>query len=789
MEVSETDVFVLSFAFNLVEEPKNLEQGQLETWVSRCPIMKFCDEVDQISYRIGQVLSEKQEEGKDNYIGTFDSVCQWLDMAAENWKTIERFPNLCQFADVTEMKNNRLLESKCTLWENEVLISQKNKHEDFYQNLLAVTINTNKIHVTNYITQCEVEIKKKIRDYFENIKKLIFSKLSQFAFQEHIKKGLVDQYKRTLSHRVNSYCHEILIDATEELQKNIMEAEKVTGKREIEHLLKLVLRSDQKLSIDEASEKFDVSWNKTIADMHSQLNFYDCRQQLFETINDCYQQYQSFPNSIMNNEKLKNDILNSICSQPLELAADRFANFFFAEAQNIFKPVQNNTDYQNISVRFMHKLRQDWKYLAVTEFFDFELHKYEIDAKKIFSSTDFASLCDHISRIFHRSGKKSQSRKELKRFLESYLILGFSLKPNFIDDICKIFFIRSWYTWASTPEEELFKYLQKKFVDCFKKETLVFTNPTIYDTLSTLYICPTIISSSNYRITDNSDLNKVVKSISEPEDRICMKLAIKNHSQWDRRTLQALEQFMKPRSIENNYGHFNINALKGAVFEKLKLKWAQMLKDLCVYIHKDILLPNDESNISRFTVSLVNIIYTKVKLFIKNNVNSDLEKFGLNLDMDGNSIIHFFSSIYTCSVLAKDTSKAVAKHLLTELTTGFLKEAQAITVSQITKDLNDSRNEFTSEAIQKNLDNNLLFSPRAEKDCVVHYITHQTEYVIKTFEEKFEQHFDAVKENYVLLMKRKFDVSIKNLVDVTKELLDFIEKNDLDKSSHHLFNG
>jgi len=57
-------------------------------------------------------------------------------------------------------------------------------------------------------------------------------------------------------------------------------------------------------------------------------------------------------------------------------------------------------------------------------------------------------------------------------------------------------------------------------------------------------------------------------------------------------------------------------------------------------------------SISLFPVSLVKNIYTKVKEFIRNEVDLEFRRFGLAIDMGGISAFHFYALLYSWKLLS-----------------------------------------------------------------------------------------------------------------------------------------
>ena len=199
MEVTDEDLFVLSFAFNITNVGKNPSNGQLEDWRRCQPRSDFAVEVSRIAKRIESLMTLRGRKKQSQWL--FEVMISWIEMAAENWKTIENYPDLVSFADVKEMKDNRILLKAAEEWENLHLKCTMSEHEKMRHALLKENVDKKRVHIKGYIKNQEVLIKTKIYEYFEGIYMRIEKKLSGLAQECEFCRQLVEKYKHKIQNR------------------------------------------------------------------------------------------------------------------------------------------------------------------------------------------------------------------------------------------------------------------------------------------------------------------------------------------------------------------------------------------------------------------------------------------------------------------------------------------------------------------------------------------------------------------------------------------------------------
>ena len=256
--------------------------------------------------------------------------------------------------------------------------------------------------------------------------------------------------------------------------------------------------------------------------------------------------------------------------------------------------------------------------------------------------------------------------------------------------------------------------------------------------------------------------------------------------------------------------------------------WPNILLELLDIIESQINLDevdcsSSNSSISSFSVSLLKIIHTKVQEFIRNIINVEFGRFGLALDLDGMSALHFYALLNSWKLLSKgqrnrsmkeiqsmqmdennwreyfisnvcsqpiDASKAAAKNMVKTAIHEFLKDLKLDTGKVIGEQLTKYRDQFNSKKIQDELDSNLLFSKCSEEKLVIEYITNQTQYVTNEFEMRFKDKFNQIKSQALFETQQTVFKEMVKFQRTITDLMRYMEKKGMkDMTSKVMFHG
>ena len=289
----------------------------------------------------------------------------------------------------------------------------------------------------------------------------------------------------------------------------------------------------------------------------------------------------------------------------------------------------------------------------------------------------------------------------------------------------------------------------------------------------------------------------------------------------------GLRYLIDPESGSSS-DYMALSQLQKLVLQNISGGWPQILLDLWKLIESQINLEgvdysSQDGSVSSFSVSLVKIIHTKVQEFIRNNINAELGRFGLAIDMDGISALHFFALLYSWKLLCSgqksramkeicnmqqdeenwrtyfisnvcsqpiSASKAVAKNMIKSIVNEYVRASQSDTGEEINGELTKYRAQFSSKAIQDELDDTLLFSERSECKLVVDYLTKQTDFVTSELKRRFKGVFSRIKEQVLLRAQGEFQDELKKLQRAVAVLKKFLEDHDMqDMSSKVMFFG
>ena len=298
-------------------------------------------------------------------------------------------------------------------------------------------------------------------------------------------------------------------------------------------------------------------------------------------------------------------------------------------------------------------------------------------------------------------------------------------------------------------------------------------------------------------------------------------------ARWRDKYGNALDYLLDSDSIFHGE-RYVIGQLNTLVQEQMINGWPKILLELLNIIESQINLDevdcsSSNSSISSFSVALLKIIHTKVQEFIRSIINVEFGRFGIALDLDGMSALHFYALLNSWKLLSKgqrnrsmkeiqsmqmdennwreyfisnvcsqpiDASKAVAKNLVKTAIDEFLKALKVDAGKEIGEQLTKYRDQFSSKKIQDELDSNLLFSKRSEDKLVIEYITNQTQYVTEEFEMRFKDKFNQIKSQALFETQQIFFKEMTKFQRTIVDLKRYIETKGMeDMTSKVMFHG
>eukprot|EP00121_Abeoforma_whisleri_P014961 Awhi_evm1s13794 len=614
-------------------------------------------------------------------------------------------------------------------------------------------------------------------------------------------------------------------DVIQVIQMMIIETGQQNGQAEIEKTIKAIFRGDQQLSEIQAELKFQEKWTMVIEGMVAHAQIDDSKKKIFEIMKQVYTGRQYFPLHLLNNHTLEQRLMNEDNN---EYIMDFLSNIF-RNMTTLLTPLQSSdATFQNITTLFAQKFETAKNYLNLKDFFNLVCVGDFVNLARFPQAVNWVALKNEIWEILRTGPDNDKARKELFEIFSIFPLFGWEVHTDFVESLleaAKKYNLRIYDFRFKEFQSLLNQY--NCFSDCRnnvsktyplnfcsgKKEN--FQTSVFADMKNKLLVDFDLLVTKN-EVPFNDQTNFALI-----EDTVQYRLVVKdeNMPQNYKNCLQILLEPNNP-SLAFQDKKVSLKDLKTVVRGTLENKWKTILSDLGDAIYQDIVLPNEVQAISSFSVSLVNIIQTKVALFIRNNVNNCLNPFGLTLDMDGKALLHYYALVYTWQLLVTGLKKKslrsvekmrgeeqnwrsyfistvcsdahvvsveAGKRTLSTLIERSIQEKHKEISVTINNKLNVEKASFHSKEIQKELDQNLLFSERAEELCVIQYLTHQTEYVEKAFEQKFRNSFGQMKEELLGEAKRNLNQTMQILAEAITELAEGLNKHSQEKQSHFLF--
>ncbi|CAD7924766.1 unnamed protein product [Amoebophrya sp. A120] len=405
MQVSDPDLFVLSFAWNLRSVEKNADQGQMEDWCQSKPVSQFAVEVNQIARRMTQIMSEKEDALKKSEHQTkhFKHLLPWLEMASNIWCAIEANPELVSFADLKHMKDDRDLKQKATEWEREFLKDKQAEQEQLVHRLVDSQIDKGKIYVRNYVESQLATVQQRIREYFDGVYASIEKRLGRVALEKDYRKQLVDVYKRNLRGRVDQYQCEVLNKCYTTVQGLKAEVGRSTGHFEIEQAMRKMLQAADPTEAG-AENEFDRVWDDMITKREQELNVEEMEGQLFDHMKTLYRQEQQLPAKFTTNLEFQDKLRRLAGSE----ASMRDVSFelnaeFFSKFTDVLKPRIVSQHYNKMTPQSLQVLHTESTYLRVLDYFEpvKAVYAFEVDPDAVSQQVQWDQFLQRIDTIFN----------------------------------------------------------------------------------------------------------------------------------------------------------------------------------------------------------------------------------------------------------------------------------------------------------------------------------------------------------------------------------------------------
>lgn len=453
MDVRDEDLFVLSFAFNVESRERNVDQGQLEDWCRCTPISQFAVEVNKIAQRMSQVMrlqagsrgssasassawssssgNSRANAGEAAETKHFKHLAAWLEMAAKNWNTIERYSDLVSFADLEHMRHDRELRGLAGVWEREQLKDCTPDHEKLLNDLITEHINKDLMCVRNYVEGRIPLIQRGIEDYFDGVYKTIEKSLCRAALERDYRKQLVDTYKRNLRGRVDQYRHENLQRVSTIIQKMKAEAGRTHGQLELEEAMRALILTGRQIENQEANRKFEEAWDAMMAKRLKDLNFEDMDSQLLQSLKDLYKHEQPLPASLQKDRDYQESLRKCAKEDVMLVGAQLEMDFLY---DDVLRPCKPAVHCDSLTPAVLQRLYQKSDYISMLDFYTPVHTKHSCKLRHLPEFVDWPMFRDELYRIFSFLSydyAHDQAKKNLQQLLTTFDDLGWKFSDLF----------------------------------------------------------------------------------------------------------------------------------------------------------------------------------------------------------------------------------------------------------------------------------------------------------------------------------------------------------------------
>lgn len=166
MQLRSERIKILPLATNTMTIPRDDARGQAEDWNQERPSTRFAVEVAELAADILAAIGARRAAVGAAAVADLE---HWLQMAADNWRTIEQYPDLYRFANVKLMQESRRLGELTLELESKYLTSPEATQEQGHEVERLVRKLVDKNHVLNpdHVKNVMGKLETGLRDYYD----------------------------------------------------------------------------------------------------------------------------------------------------------------------------------------------------------------------------------------------------------------------------------------------------------------------------------------------------------------------------------------------------------------------------------------------------------------------------------------------------------------------------------------------------------------------------------------------------------------------------------------------
>ena len=226
LESREENLFILGFAYFTKHIEKDLSKGIEAEWKALYPQSSFASECSILAHAICNEITKRSERLiKDKNVNyyTYSEFDAWINMANENWQTIDAFPDLVEYSEVRQIRQIQDLRVFIQGTEKRLMNStyQFSLEDELNEEIKRMKKKLN----PKLLDEIDSKLESKIKENYNNFKNELTENINSYQKSKRIqweltKKQLdnadlrIDSYEREMRSNLKSLCKEKLVETS-----------------------------------------------------------------------------------------------------------------------------------------------------------------------------------------------------------------------------------------------------------------------------------------------------------------------------------------------------------------------------------------------------------------------------------------------------------------------------------------------------------------------------------------------------------------------------------------------
>ncbi|CAK82859.1 unnamed protein product (macronuclear) [Paramecium tetraurelia] len=412
LNISKDNIQILGFACIEKLWRKNLSLGLTKDWRQLIINETYSEEAYLYGIRMIRDFIKKFEYQTDT--PQMQSLSLFIQNINTNWQTICNLPDLLEFAELIQYKQDQLMKSKFEQIYNQESFSFKNEIR------IEIHDRVRSSNVKNLALFYQIydEKNEDLRIRFHQIEQDIQQQLTLFKYDKQIQKKIYLKYIKQLNQRINSSLKDSEVMVFEEIKNIEREYQNIKGFKLLDDFILEISKDPAQLTkLKENDDQIVIEFNKLWGEITSEseqqqneiLKEYSTKQ--YQCISSSFNEYRLTTDNEKNYISLFLEKINN--HSPFQKDLDEriqiyeiFENELHNQVQ--FRPIVNSQETmryseifnQNLKVR-MNKPKTKYDVMDIKNFYLFQMTIYYVQQ---------ANLNDYI----YKEKKKDEKRNKEK---------------------------------------------------------------------------------------------------------------------------------------------------------------------------------------------------------------------------------------------------------------------------------------------------------------------------------------------------------------------------------------